>query len=232
MKTPFLFVAIVVFAISSLSSVSAQLVDGECSCAPLEYNFILNLDSNCETDDFEDNDGIGLTFCFLGSTSTGRRLGSGSRTLSSGIEIQQTIELVDEDMSNELTPEMLVPLAEEIEIISIQFLEFDTSGELIVINQDDSYSSVTLQNGSEVTFKSISNDLDSSLSIEDQLDFLPGGVQVTLRGRVTDDVTGDSRIVSNRITWSYTNACDVEPLDSDESIGWITTVSFISMCLT
>ena len=56
-------------------------------------------------------------------------------------------------------------------------------------------------------------------------------MQVTLRGRVTDDVTGDSRIVSNRITWKYTNACDDEPLESDESIGWITTVSiFISMC--
>ena len=71
-----------------------------------------------------------------------------------------------------------------------KFLEFDTSGELIVINQDDTYSNVTLANGSTVSFQSISNDLDPSLSIEEQLDFLPGGAQVTLRGRVTDDDTG------------------------------------------
>ena len=110
MKTPFLFVAIVVFAISSLSSVSAQLVDGECSCAPLEYNFILNLSQDCEDNDLEGSPGIGLTFCFLGvSNPTRRRLGSG--TLKSGIEVQQTIEFVDKDMSmsDELTPEMLVP---------------------------------------------------------------------------------------------------------------------------
>jgi len=231
-----------------------EQVDGQCSCSPLEYNFILNLDSSCDTDELDGNDGIGLTFCFLGVTSNlspndgtvrlddnrdeeVRRLGStkkkndqqGQRGLSTIVKEQK---IIFEDTGTPLTQseqQQMRFLAEEIEIISIQFLEFDTSGELIVINQDDSYSNVTLQNGSEVTFKSISNNLDSSLEIGDQLDFLPGGVQVTLRGRVTDDVTGDSRIVSNRITWSYTNACDVEPLDSDESIGWITTVSFISM---
>jgi len=206
----------------------APPTDGQCSCSPLEYTFILNLSQDCDVDDLEGADGIGLTFCFLGSADR-RRLGSGSRTLKTGIEVQQTIEFVDEDMSNELTPEMLVPLAETIEILSIQFLEFDTSGELIVINQDDSLSDVTLADGSEVTFESISNNLDSNTPIGDQLDFLPGGVQVTLRGRVTDDVTGDSRIVSNRITWSYTNACDVQPLEGGESIGWISAVSIIML---
>jgi len=238
------------------STTPSEQVDGQCSCSPLEYNFILNLDSSCDTDELDGNDGIGLTFCFLGVTSNlspndgtvrlddnrdedVRRLGSTNKKNDQQQRGLSTItkqqKIIFEDTGTPLTQveqQQMRFLAEEIEIISIQFLEFDTSGELIVINQDDSYSNVTLQNGSEVTFKSISNNLDSSLSIEDQLDFLPGGVQVTLRGRVTDDVTGDSRIVSNRITWSYTNACDVEPLDSDESIGWITTVSFISMCLT
>jgi len=231
--------------------------DGQCSCSPLEYNFILNLDSSCDIDELDGNNGIGLTFCFLGVTSNlspndgtvrlddnrndedVRRLGStkklndqqGQRGLSTIVKEQK---IIFEDTGTPLTQveqQQMRFLAEEIEIISIQFLEFDTSGELIVINQDDSYSNVTLENGSEVSFKSISNNLDVSLAMEDQLDFLPGGVQVTLRGRVTDDVTGDSRIVSNRITWSYTNACDVEPLESDESIGWITTVS-IFICLT
>ena len=127
-------------------------------------------------------------------------------------------------MSYELTPEMLVPLAENIEIISIQFLEFDTSGELIVINQDDTNESVSLSTGDTVTFRSISNNLNPAVPIGEQLDFLPDGIQVTLRGRSTD-----GSIVSNRITWSYTNDCDAQPLDSDESIGWITTVSIYTL---
>ena len=41
-----------------------------CSCAPLEYNFILNLDSNCETNDIKCQPGIGQTSCFLGNIAT------------------------------------------------------------------------------------------------------------------------------------------------------------------
>ena len=209
--------------------------DGQCSCSPLEYSFILNLDADCEVNDLEDNGGIGLTFCFLGAASPplSRRLSSPNT--SNGLrllEYQRTIAMEvegEDELSDEQAQRLL---AEDIEIISIQFLEFDTSGELIVINQDDQYSNVTLNNGDTVTFKSIANDLDPSVPIGDQLDYLPGGVQVTLRGRITDDVTNESRIVSNRLTWSYTNACDVEPLVGGESIGWITTVSHDSYVST
>ena len=208
----------------NLEDVVPPLENGQCSCSPLEYNLILNLDSNCETNDIDGQPGIGLTFCFLAVASPP------SRNLS---ELQQTI-VVEDPNSDELSVEQQQQirfLAEDIEIISIQFLEFDTSGELIVINQDDSYSNASLAHGSVVTFESIANNLDPDVPITDQLDFLPGGVQVTLRGRVTDDVTGDTRIVSNRITWSYTNACDVWPvMESGESIGWITNVSIVYVC--
>ena len=106
----------------------------------------------------------------------------------------------------------------------MQFLEFDTSGELIVINQDDTLSETSLINGDSVSFKSIGNDLDPEVAIGDQLDYLPGGVQMTLRGRVTDD-NGETNIVNNRITWSYTNACDVQSVEEGDEFGWVAFVS-------
>ena len=114
---------------------------------------------------------------------------------------------------------------DNIEIISIQFLEFDTSGKLIVLNQDDTYADTSLTNGDIATFKSISRDLDPALPIEDQLNLLPGGVQVTLRAKSVDQATGEEKIVSNRITWSYTNGCDEVPLNEGMGIGWTTIVS-------
>jgi len=111
----------------------------------------------------------------------------------------------------------------DIVITYIQFLEFDTSGNLIVINQDDtSYFNTSHVSGDIVTFRSISNDLDPDVPMEDQLDYLPGGVQLTLQGRLVEGGGAEDEIVSNRITWSYTNACDAEPLAVGERIGWLT----------
>lgn len=172
----------------------------DCSCSPLEYTFTLMLDQNCETDSLSGSPGIGLTFCFLGTTPA----------------YPQEIDLgTTADQSDRRAQEQVI------EITSVQFLEFDTTGDLIVINQDDTYADVSLVNGDKVTFKSISNDLDPSAPLDDQLDLLPGGVQLTLRGRVTDDVTEEEIIISNRVTWSYTNACGALPFESDSEIGWI-----------
>jgi len=50
--------AIVVAFLLSLINVSGQTVS-PCSCSPLEYTFILNLDLDCNTNDLNDNPGIG-----------------------------------------------------------------------------------------------------------------------------------------------------------------------------
>ena len=211
----------------NLEDVVPPLENGQCSCSPLEYNFILNPTSNCETDDINGQPGIGLAICFEQALPT-------SRILS---ELQRTIVVEDpnsDELSMEQQQQQIRFLAvEDIEITAIQFLEFDTSEAFTVINQDDTYSSVSLANGDVVTFESIAKDLDPNIPIEEQLDYLPGGAQVTLQGRGTDDVTGEILIVSNRITWSYTNACDVWPvLESEDSIGWITIVSIEYICAT
>lgn len=120
--------------------------------------------------------------------------------------------------------------ASSITITSVQFLEFDTSGELLVINQDDTYATTTLVNGDSISFKSITNELSADAALGDQLDYVPGGVQLTIRGTM-DNGSGGIVDVSNRITWSFTNSCgegDVT-VESGDGIGWITIVSLLSV---
>ena len=61
------------------------------------------------------------------------------------------------------------------EVISIQFLEFDTEGTLLVINQDDTYEDVAFTDGQTVEFTSISAKLDPDEPLSEQLDKIPGG---------------------------------------------------------
>jgi hypothetical protein len=113
-------------------------------------------------------------------------------------------------------------------VTSILFLEFDTSGNLVVINQDDTYFDTSLSDGDSFEFTSISSDLDASISLEDQLDLVPGGVQLTLRG-LGEDGSG----VLNRYTWAYTNSCadDAVTVESGDEIGWVVIVSSSSFVM-
>ena len=172
--------AIVVAFLLSLINVSGQTVS-PCSCSPLEYTFILNLDLDCNTNDLNDNPGIVGSFALCPS--------------------------------------------EDIEIVtSIQLLELNTT--LQVINQctlnDQSIPPIdAIENGSRISFRSI---LDPQVPIEDQLDLLPIGIQIQISGTTN---SGDT--VTSSILWTYTNDCNVQPLDlqGGESIGLITTVSYI-----
>ena len=112
------------------------------------------------------------------------------------------------------------PMGGEIATVtSIQFLEFDTSGDLVVIKQDDTLFDVSLSDGESFDFASISADLDASASLADQLDLVPGGVQLTLRG-----VAADGTNVMNRYTWIYTNSCEDIPIESGDEISWVSIV--------
>ena len=114
-------------------------------------------------------------------------------------------------------------------VTSIQFLEFDTSGNLVVINQDDTYFDTSLGDGDSFEFTSISSDLDSSAALEDQLDLVPGGAQLTLRG-----LDADGADVLARYTWAYTNSCadDAVTVESGDEIGVVVIVSTRTLILT
>ncbi|EED87178.1 predicted protein [Thalassiosira pseudonana CCMP1335] len=72
-----------------------------------------------------------------------------------------------------------------IEILSIQFLEFDTSNLLTVIHTDNSYTDTSLSNGDTVEFFSSSSFIDTSLdTLEEQMEYVPGGASLILYGKL------------------------------------------------
>ena len=111
------------------------------------------------------------------------------------------------------------------EVLSVQFLEFDNGGRLLVINQDDTCEDVAFTDGQTVAFRSISATLDPDAPLSEQLDKVPGGAQLTLRGRAVDESSELETVVSVRLAWSYTNACDVEALVDGMDLAWVTFVS-------
>ena len=112
-----------------------------------------------------------------------------------------------------------------VEVISVQFLEFDNSGDLTVINQDDTYVDVSLSDGDSIKFYSASSMLDTSLPLEDQQStpaLVPGGASLIIYGR-----TADGGVVRNRFFWLYDMNCGDEnsPVDVGDQIAWATVVS-------
>ena len=188
-----------------------------CSCSPVVYNFVITLGQDCSVDTVKPNPGIGQTFCFIGTTTPAvrRRLDTVSFNTN-----DNELSLTDAELQT-----MTRQLQSNITIISVQLIEFDTSGELIVINQDDTYSNVSLENGATVTFTSISSDMDPTLPVSDQPDLVPGGLQLVVKAEVTDGTTGEVMVVDNRVAWTYTNECGVDPIEVGEGVAWVTLVS-------
>ena len=95
-----------------------------CLCAPTKFNFVLSLSQNCDdNNDINDNDGIDGAFCFVEDDLTEDDL---LESDSEPIRRRRLIRNLED--------------ATPVEIVSVQFLEFDTQGDLVVINQDDTYS--------------------------------------------------------------------------------------------
>jgi len=117
-------------------------------------------------------------------------------------------------------------------ISSILFFEFDTSGQLTIINVDDTYlipNDQELTNGATITFESISSTLNMSIPLEDQL--VPGGAGLLMLG---NNEAGDV-ILRSRFVWEYDLDCgvDADIVDDDnlgDTLGWIEFVSTFSLC--
>ena len=126
-------------------------------------------------------------------------------------------------------------------LISAQFLEFDTSQDMNIINQDDQYLDVTLPltrrlaksskqqyksselSDKTLSYTSISSTLDTSLPLEDQLDKVPGGVILILIG-----TTEDGEVLRNRLLWTYTTSCGEDgyvTVENGDQFGWSVFVS-------
>lgn len=131
-----------------------------------------------------------------------------------------------ENQSRLLQESIAVPT----QLISAQFLEIDTSPDMTIINQDDSYLDLTDFNdeGIKLSYTSISSTLDPSVALEDQIDSVPGGAILVLIGQ---DESGE--FVRNRIMWTYTMKCglSVETVEDGDEFGWALFVSIIHSCV-
>lgn len=122
------------------------------------------------------------------------------------------------------------------EVTSAQFLEFgsdyeikDNGIEIViiadVINQDDTYINTVLQDGAAMQFVSISSQLNPCVPLEDQMDKVPGGALVTMKGK-----TESGQIQQVDFLWLYDmNDCGSEnhPVQVGDKIGWVTVVSML-----
>ena len=176
---------------SALSFTSATPL---CSCSPREFTIKLQPTQRCDVNDLQDKSGIGDSLCTTNTFDTETKVSTRS----------------DSSLSNHQLHKMT--------IVNIQFVEFGSDDELIVINQDDTYSNVSLHNGAEVSFTSISNMLGSNAPMSDQVGIYPGGVQIAIRG-VIHNGQNEEQIVSQHVTWSYT--CDDLPIEAGDNIGWV-----------
>ena len=102
-------------------------------------------------------------------------------------------------------------------VTSIVFLELNEELDNS-INQDGTYFTTDLSDGSVISYTSVSNQLDPSLPLEDQMQYVPTSVTFMMFG--TDK---DGNMVRNVVAWDY--GCVNEPLSVGSSIGWLELVS-------
>jgi len=178
-----------------------------CTCSPRTYTFRLTLTQLCDVDDLDGNDGVDGTLCLFFIRDVGSdeddSFGRQRRLIASPRDAA-----LDTLRNGQVSANQLAKL----NIVDVQFLEFGTSSKLTIINQDDSYKEgISLTDGDTLTFESISRDLDPELSLEEQREYVPGGVQVTLRGKLEvelDDGSFVEKVVNQRVTWAYNNGCN------------------------
>jgi len=230
--------------------ISAQDAPTMCSCSPTVFTFVLSLNQTCNDNDIEDNSGIDGSFCF---TEEGVAVPEppppADETDSAADPADSTRDALISDALSSLNIKATATTSgatieyfgyEEdgpvrklqsddpvTEIVSVQFLEFDTSGDLTVINQDDTYADVTLMDGDKLKFNSASSFLDTSLPLSEQMSnpaLVPGGASLILYGKTASGV-----VVRNRFFWMYDMNCGEEnsPINVDDEIGWIKVVSLL-----
>ncbi|KAL3801606.1 hypothetical protein HJC23_013111 [Cyclotella cryptica] len=209
-----------------------------CSCTPTKYTFRLALSQDCSSNDIADNAGIRESLCFIEDGVTLPR-SSGNRNIAGGpfggrkrsptavVKLHATEDHVDDNGAsggeqvrrrNQVNGRNLSAIP--VEVISIQYLEFDTSNTLNVIHTDDSYLTSTLVDGDTFEFYS-----QSSLPSNDEE---VGGASLILYGK-----NEEGEVIRNRFFWTFED-CEgaLDGVQAGDAIGWVVIVSFYSfwMC--
>ena len=182
------FTSVILLAALAAQQTTAQ-APTMCSCSPTVFTFVLSLEQTCNDNDIEDNSGIDGSFCF---TEEGVAVPEPPLPADDEADSIGKIEAEEDKWWLPIWKQYLEPVRERIlqvrkralqddpvvEIVSVQFLEFDTSGDLTVINQDDTYADVSLADGDRLEFNSASSFLDTDLPLSEQMSnpaLVPGG---------------------------------------------------------
>ncbi len=179
-----------------------------CSCSPTVFNFVLDFSNGCTVNDIKGNPGVETSLCF-----------------------QEEVPAVPGQPPSSSDPArraLQAPAAADdpvVEVVNAQFLEFDTKGDLTVINQDNTYNSTTMKDGAAMQFYSVSSMLDTSVPLADQMEkpaLVPGGASLILYGK-----TASGKVIRNRFFWLYNMECgrDTNPVQVGDQIGWVKVVS-------
>lgn len=184
----------------------------DCSCSPRAFQFVisLGLDPNCENNDIEDNTGIqsASTICFVEAGNPPDPPVNG--IIEEGEEIKEEV-MIAEELQN--------PEFEVSNVTAFIFKEFDQSRNMVSeISQN--YGSTPLQNGDPINLFSVSSLLSPSSSLEDQIGKVPYSAEIRLFG-----YNIEGQLISNIIRWSYNMNCGSDPIQTADTIGWITIVS-------
>lgn len=183
-----------------------------CSCSPTRYTFRLDLSSNCDSSTISEEDvGTNGSLCFFGEgSSSGTGVFPGEMVLGGKGGTGPIRKMRESRQTNDarrlqvdLAAAMRAPTSPITEVTSILFLEVDTSPELNIINQDSTYFTTNLDDGALVTYASISNQLDYTVPLEDQMEYVPGGVVVVLFGNDEEGNVVQNTVVSGLSTPSY-----------------------------
>jgi hypothetical protein len=211
------------------ANTAPSVLSESCSCTPTKYSFRLSLSQGCSINDIADNDGVDESLCFvepgvtLPSSAGSKRVKSlvdqsigGDSTNDTAAAPASTDNAVGDDGEQVRHSRQLS--STPVEIISIQYLEFDTSGDLNVIYTDDSFIETDLSDGDVFEFYSTSSmpGYDAENSV--------GGASLILYGR---DEAGET--IRNRFFWTFEDCKGaLTGVKEGDRIGWVTLVSHLS----
>jgi hypothetical protein len=201
-----------------------------CSCSPQAFSFTLLLAQDCSVNTLEENPGISDTNCAIVNATTASAssfVGDDQMVVVSDVQvpIEEIIECIpwldncniasdnDEPIrGRELQTGSPIPSV----IISIQFIELDSDGTVIQI--DNSQNNILAESGDTFSYASTASQLDPSEDISTQLDIVPKTAVLFMVGFNED---GDE--IRGRFVWEYTNGCgiDEQTITGGEDYGWI-----------
>lgn len=186
-----------------------------CSCSPRSYTFQFLLNEDCSSSAQSPDEAIGVSNANCQITDAGS-----SAARSADNQLTQILSAWPKTTTLTADRQSL-PQASNTTvsyISSVLFIEFDTSGTLALINENGTYLvDANFTGGMTVSYPSISQLLNPSLGLEDQMQFVPGGAGLFMFGSNNEGEV----ILSSRVVWEYTGACDVTVDIQGKTLGWV-----------